>query len=48
MPLMNPGTRMISLFLFFGVFAPRVLAGFGVCQPGWEWVSDLPDFSMPR
>ena len=32
--------------LVFGVFVPRALAGFGVCKPGWEWVSGAADFSM--
>ena len=27
--------------LFFGLFAPRALADFAVCQPSWGWVSDL-------
>jgi len=32
------GVRKACLFvLFFGVFAPRALAAFGVCQAGWEW-----------
>lgn len=48
MPLLNPGANIISLFLFFGAFMPRGLADSASCQPGWEWVSDLFGFPMPR
>ena len=44
----SPSLRRFCLFLLiFGVFAPRALsASFGVCMPGWEWVSGPLGFSM--
>ena len=47
MSLSNPGVRLLRLFLAFAAFAPRALAQFGSCQPGWEWVSDPLDLPIP-
>lgn len=43
------GVRKACLFLLvLGVFAPRALAAFAVCQAGWEWVGDLIDIPISR
>lgn len=46
---LSPGIRVFCLFLLvFGVFAPRALADFAMCQAGWEWVSGPLGFSILR
>lgn len=40
--------RNSSFILVFGLFTPRVLADFAVCQGGWGWVSDTLGFSISR
>jgi len=36
------GVRKVCLLVIvFGVFVPRALAAFAVCQAGWEWVSEI-------
>lgn len=47
---LDPDSKMFSLFLFFGLFASPAFAarGYGMCLPGWEWVSYLLRFYLSR
>ena len=47
--LSQSGVRAIYLFIGFGSLALHTVANFFVCEPGWEWVNTLSNFSRrPR